>query len=155
MNANEQNLMYTAGKILIMGVFRYTLKNGKNSEEIYEPKDRVSFDVKKDMYNQAVIRMGGRAAQEMSGLEVSTQKFYKDLEYAVPYMRNIANIEGKEFPEIYPNEYKYLSEEHYQIYILAAKYLINKTAELNNSTPELMIKKVAANIKLFVNDEFN
>ncbi|MGV8086691.1 MAG: hypothetical protein ACP5N1_03600 [Candidatus Woesearchaeota archaeon] len=149
---------YDVGRILVTGVTRYTNKANNNKTdktEIFVPSDNRKVEPLPDMYDQVIIRMSGRAAQELSQLELSTERFYNDLKSAIPYMKNIASIEGEYFPEIMPEEYKSLPEENYSIYIQSAKYMITQTAKLNNITPELLIKTLATRLILLEDNQYN
>jgi hypothetical protein len=150
----DDKLTYDAGIVLIAGVFQYKVLMDDNNKYFFEPKNS-SMDSLHNTYNQAIIRMDGRAAQEISGLEISLEKFYNDLKLAVPHFKNIAAIEGKHFPIIDEDEYKEIPEENYQIYIQAAKLVITRTAQENKTTEDKIIKKIATNIKLLSDNRYN
>jgi hypothetical protein len=155
MNEKEKSLSYIVGKIMVMESCKYSYASENTNEDIVEPRNKAKVDAFHDMYNQAVIRMAGRAAQELAGLELCTEAFYEDLKLAIPYMKNIADLEGRYFPNVVLEEYKTLDESYYNRHILAAKHIITTAANMYNSTPDLLIRKVVANLRITINNEFN
>ena len=151
----EDALVYPLGKKLVMSAFKYQNRYGINKEEILEPANNLSVTELKDAYNQVIIRMGGRAAQELFGLEVSTEEFYNDLKLAIPHMKNIAAIENEAFPDIASYEYEELFERYYKVYILTAKNVITTIAEYNKITSVELIKKIVFDNTMRLHGEYS